>query len=396
MENRRPLLEMTAPPIPMVHIGIIGLGHRGQKAVERYALVPGAEIVALADHRPDNLLTANRLLHDSNRPAAREYLGNSAHRLLLNDKDVDLVYICTEWGNHAQLALMAMAAGKHVAVEVPAAMSISECEMIIQASLHNRRHCMMLENCVYDTFASSVREMANRGLLGDITHCEGAYIHDLSDEVSDRGGLRHYWMARETLARTGNAYPTHAMGSIAFLQSLHRGDRMDSLVSMTSRGLGLHGRVSNTLIHTIEGRTLLLQHDIGTPRPYSRLQTVCGTHGFAQKYPTPTLHLKDMTATLEGDEALGLAATFREQGVAQWFDDGRSKHSPNVMNHVMDCRLIHCLNNGLPLDMDVFDAAEWSAIIELSSLSVSEGSRPVPFPDFTRGNWRTLSRHRFY
>ncbi len=396
MENRRHLLEMTAPPIPLVHIGIIGLGHRGQKAVERYALVEGAEIVALADHQQENLLSANRLLHDSGRPKAREYLGNNAHRLLLANKDIDLVYICTEWGNHAQLALMAMAAGKHVAVEVPAAMTIHECEMLIEGSLNSHRHCMMLENCVYDTFASSVRAMVEKGMLGRITHCEGAYIHDLNREVSDRGGLRHYWMARETLSHPGNAYPTHAMGSIAFLLNLHRGDRMDSLVSMTSCGDGLRGRVSNTLIHTIEGRTILLQHDIGTPRPYSRLQTVCGTLGYAQKYPLPTLRLKDMDTPAEGDNALRLAYTFREEGVAEWFEDGESKHSPNVMNHVMDSRLIYCLRNGLPLDMDVFDAAEWSAIIELSSLSVSEGSRPIAVPDFTLGNWNALSRHRFY
>lgn len=392
----RRLLEMTAKPIPLVHIGIIGLGHRGLKALDRYAIVPGAQIVALADHQETSLQEANRRLAESGRPAAKIYSGNGAHRLLMADADVDLVYICTEWGNHAQLALMAMNARKHVAVEVPAAMTIRECEMLIEASLRSECHCMMLENCVYDTFASQVRVMAHKGLMGSITHCEGAYIHDLNAEVRERGGLRHYWMARETLSQPGNAYPTHAMGSVAFLMNLHRGDRMDYLVSMTSRGEGLRGRVSNTLIHTEGGRTILLQHDIGTPRPYSRLQTVCGTRGFAQKYPLPTLSLKDMETPLEGQAALDLAATFKEEGVAEWFRDGEEKHSPNVMNHVMDCRLIHCLNEGLPLDMDVFDAAEWSAIIELSAQSVSEGSRPVPVPDFTRGNWNVLSEHRFY
>lgn len=393
---RRHLLEMTAPPIPIVHVGIIGLGHRGMKALDRYAIVRGADIIALADHQPKSLEEANRRLRESGRPQATAYCGNSAHRQLMANKDIDLVYICTEWGNHAQLALMAMAAGKHVAVEVPAAMTVHECEMIIQASLDSGRHCMMLENCVYDTFASSVRVMAQKGLMGRITHCEGAYIHDLNHEVDERGGLRHYWMARETLSQPGNAYPTHAMGSIAFLLNLHRGDRMDSLVSMTSRGDGLRGRVSNTLIHTIQGRTILLQHDIGTPRPYSRLQTVCGTLGYAQKYPLPTIRLKEMDTAVTGDKALVLAQSFQERGVAEWFRDGQDQHSPNVMNHVMDCRLIHCLNSGLPLDMDVFDAAEWSAIIELSAQSVSEGGRPIPVPDFTRGNWDVLSSHRFY
>lgn len=396
LDIRRNLLEFAAPPLPTVRVGIIGMGRRGMKAVERYALIDGAEIVALADHKAEAVAEANRLMLASGRDRAREYAGPDGALALIGDAAVDLVYICTDWRSHAPLAVSAMEHGKHVAVEVPMAMTVAECEQLIDTALATRRHCMMLENCVYDDFASATRVMVSEGLLGDITHCEGAYLHDLNSEVEANGGAGNYWMAVDTLSQAGNAYPTHGMGAVALHLGLHRGDKMDYLVAMTNKADGLHGRVSNTLIHTRMGRTILLQLDIGTPRPYSRLQTICGTRGFAQKYPVPTLRLHGMDAVAEGEQALQLTRTFREQGVAEWIDDGKAKGSPNTMNHVMDSRLVHCLRNGLPLDMDIFDAAEWSAIIELSSRSAALGSQPVEMPDFTRGHWQTLGRHRFY
>ena len=389
-------MEFATPPLDLVHIGIVGLGNRGMKAVGRYELVPGAEIVALADPKESTTITANRTLILSGRPEAHTYFGKAAHTRLMQDPAVDLVYICTDWRSHASLATEAMRRGKHVAIEVPAAMTIEECRELIAVSCETGRHCVMLENCCYDTFASATREMINEGLLGEVTHCEGAYIHDLNHEVEAHGGEQKYWMARETLSQPGNAYPTHSIGPIALQMNLHRGDRMETVMSITSAGNGLRGRVNNTLIRTHLGRTILLQHDIGTPRPYNRLQTTCGTLGYTQKYPLPTLQLKGMDTALTGDDALDCCKRFREDGITQWHEDGARKGSPNVMNHVMDCRLVYCLRNGLPLDMDVFDAAEWSSLIELSGLSASLGGQPVECPDFTDGHWQDLDRHRFY
>ena len=392
----RRLLEFATKPLNKVHIGIVGLGNRGMKAVERYELIEGAEIVALADPKESSTINANRTLVSSGRGSANTYFGNSSHLRLMEDKTVDIVYLCTDWRSHFSLAVTAMRHGKHVAIEVPAAMTVDECRQLIKVSFETGCHCIMLENCCYDTFASATRAMINRGLLGDVTHCEGAYIHDLTHEVNRHGGEQKYWMARETLSQPGNAYPTHSIGPIALQMNIHRGDRMKTLVSMTSKGNGLRGRVNNTIIHTELGRTILLQHDIGTPRPYSRLQTTCGTLGFTQKYPLAMVQLKDMDTALCGDEAVAYCNNFKEPSISEWHDDGARKGSPNVMNHVMDCRLVYCLNNGLPLDMDVFDAAEWSSIIELSGLSAQNGGRPVDFPDFTQGHWQDLKSHKFY
>lgn len=392
----RNLLEYAAKPLDRVRIGIVGLGNRGMKAVARYELVPGADIVALADHKETSTITANRILVQSGRPSANTYFGQKAHMNLMDDPSVNLVYLCTDWRSHFDLASMAMMRGKHVAIEVPAAMMVEECEKLIELSAQTGCHCVMLENCCYDTFASATRQMARLGLLGEITHCEGAYIHDLNLDVAKHGGEHKYWMSRETLLQHGNAYPTHSIGPIGLQMNLHRGDRMVSLMSLTSQGEGLRGRVNNTLIRTQLGRTILLQHDIGTPRPYSRLQVTCGTHGYTQKYPIPIVQTEGMDKALIGDEALELCQKYPEENITCWIEDGEKKNSSNVMNHVMDCRLVYCLQNGLPLDMDVFDAAEWSCIIELSDLSAARGGIPVEIPDFTQGNWQVLDGHKFY
>ena len=149
------------------------------------------------------------------------------------------------------------------------------------------------------------------------------------------------------------------------------------------------GDGNTTLIHTAKGRTILLQYDVTTPRPYSRHQTVCGTKGFMQKYPVPCLMLdKYGKAPLSGEQFERMMEQYKHPFTAVIGEEARRKNMTNEMNYIMDYRLIHCLRNGLPLEQDVYDAAEWSCITELSERSVRQGSVPVEIPDFTRGNWK--------
>ena len=275
-----------------------------------------------------------------------------------------------------------------------------------------RRHCMMLENCCYDAFALTTLNMVQQGVLGEITHAEGAYIHDLrkhyfADEKA--GGYHNHWIKLYSQQHTGNPYPTHGLGPVCQWMNIHRGDRMEYLVSMSSRQAGLSayagqvfgasseeaaqsyemGDVNTTLIHTAKGRTILLQYDVTTPRPYSRHQTVCGTKGFMQKYPVPCLLLDEYgKEPLSGEQFERMMEQYKHPFTAVIGEEARRKNMPNEMNYIMDYRLIHCLRNGLPLDQDVYDAAEWSCITELSERSVRQGSVPVEIPDFTRGNWK--------
>ena len=303
-----------------------------------------------------------------------------------------------------------MECGKHVAIEVPAAMNIAECWQLVDTAEKTRRHCIMLENCCYDPFALTTLEMARQGVLGEIMH-EGAYIHDLRSMYfaeESEGGYHNHWGKRYSIEHTGNPYPTHGLGPACQILDIHRNDRMEYLVSMSTHQAGMSeyarkrfgenspearqkyklGDVNTTLIHTAKGKTIMLQYNVSTPRPYSRLQTVCGTLGFAQKYPVPCIALDSHGDTpLEGEALEQVLTLYKHPFSATIGEEAHRKGLPNEMNYVMDYRLIYCLRNGLPLDMDVYDAAEWSCITELSEKSVLNGSIPVEIPDFTRGVW---------
>ena len=396
-------LLLACKPIHLVRIGLIGLGERGLKTLKRYSYIEGAEIRAIADLKQENLQKAITYLKSSNRPEVTCYSANDGWKEICERDDIDLVYICTEWNSHARISIYAMQHGKHVAVEVPAASTLEECWSLVSTAEQTRRHCFMTENCCYDLFALSALEMKEQGLFGDITHLEGAYIHNLrsrlgiesqtATDVSTRN-----WMETCCATHGGNPYPTHGLGPIGWLLNLHRGDRMDYLVSLTSQGEGtdnLLGKINSTLIRTVQGKSILLQFDITTPRPYNRLQTICGTKGFAQKYPIPIFQFEN-AEPITGEAALQEAKLFETSKAAKCWNEGKELGVENEMNYAMDRRLIHCLHKGLPLDIDVYDAAEWSCISELSRISAQQGSIPIPVPDFTNGHWQDLKGFKFF
>lgn len=396
-------LALRCAPLPVVRIGFVGLGQRGMKTLERYTIQQGCAITLMAEIEQERLDAANDVLLRAGRPAARTVCGPEAWRSVCEADDVDLVYICTEWSSHCRMAVCAMEHGKHVAVEVPAAMSVEECRLLVATAERRQRHCFMAENCCYDRFALATLEMAGRGLFGEVTHCEGAYIHNLRETFglapSHSNEAKRRWMERSCASHGGNPYPTHGMGPIGWLLGLHRGDRLDYIVSLTTNGRGpdaMAGRVNTSLLRTVKGAGVLLQLDVMTPRPYSRIQTICGTEGYAQKYPLPTLSTRETGGVLTADEALREAARYETSPASRCWLEGHARHVPNEMNYAMDARLIYCLRHGLPLDIDVYDAAEWSCLTELSEISAREGSRPVPVPDFTNGRWDLLHGHRFY
>ena len=405
------VLNLACPPIPVVRIGFIGLGNRGLLAIERYMHLDGVEVKALCDLREENIALASELLKKHHHPFADCYSMKGAWQEVCGRSDIDLIYICTDWLTHTDIAVYAMQQGRHVALEVPAAMTVTDCWRLVNTAEQTRRHCMMLENCCYDAYALTTLNMVQHGVFGEITHAEGAYIHDIRHHYfadANQGGYHNHWIKLYSQTHTGNPYPTHGLGPICQWLGIHRGDRMEYLVSMSSRQAGLSayaekkfgsdsseagqdylmGDVNTTLIHTVKGRTIVLQYDVVTPRPYSRHQTICGTRGFMQKYPVPCV-LLDMYGKepLEGEMLEAVMNQYKHPFTAVIGEEARQKNMPNEMNYIMDYRLVYCLRHGLPLDQDVYDAAEWSCITELSELSVRQGSVPVEIPDFTRGHW---------
>lgn len=402
------LLNFSLPPMNVVRIAIIGLGNRGLLTLTRYLHIYGVEIKALCEVRQGNLEKGMALMKEANMQPAQGYNGDNGWKDMCQRDDIDLVIICTDWLRHTPMAVYAMEHGKNVAIEVPAAMSVDECWQLVNTAEQQRRHCIMLENCCYDRFALLTLNMAKKGLFGEVMHVEGAYIHDLRKMYfasETEGGYHNHWETRYSTQHTGNPYPTHGLGPLCKILNIHHGDRMEYLVSMSTKQASMTdyaqlkygkesieaqqeymlGDVNTTLIHTTLGKTIMLQYSVSTPRPYSRLHTISGTRGFAQKYPVMCIALDPNPDTpLTGDELQAVMRKYEHPFSSNYGEVAKRKKVPNEMNYVMDHRLIHCLRNGLPLDMDVYDAAEWSCITELSEQSVLNGSKPIPIPDFLK------------
>lgn len=406
-------MGLTCEPLKTVRIAVIGLGMRGEDAVRRLLQIEGVKINAVCDLVPDFVKEANNKITKAGHNPAAEYLGETDWMKVCERDDIDLVYNCTPWNLHTPIAIHAMKHGKHTALEVPAAMTLEECWQLVDTAEETQRHCMMLENCCYDFFELATLNMARNGVFGEILHAEGAYIHDLRELKflkQNEGGYYNFWRLEYSKKHNGNLYPTHGLGPIAQIMNINRGDRFDYLTSMSTKQAGMSlyaadkfgegsaeandiyklGDMNTTLIHTVNGRTLMVQHDTTSPRPYDRLHLISGTKGMARKWPRPAIALEpNAHQYLKTEEYDKLIAQYEHPLVKQIGEKAKKVGGHGGMDFMMDYRLIYCLRNGLPLDQDVYDAAAWSCIVPLSEQSVNNRSGSIDIPDFTRGAWQT-------
>ena len=399
----------AAPKIDTVRIAYIGLGARGVGAVKRMAKIANTKIVALADIAPDKVTRSQTLLEKTpHQPDV--YTGSEdAWKQAVDRDDVHLVYICTPWNLHAPMALYAMEKGKHVAVEIPAALSLEECWNLVETSERTKRHCVMLENCCYGFFELLTLNMARQKFFGKIVHVDGAYIHDIFESLFDRNRRYDLWRLREN-QRNANLYPMHGLGPVSQVLDINRGDQYDYLVSMSGDDFmvkkridhlaakdptfaefsksSFRGNMNTTTIRTKSGRTAMIQHDVTSPRPYSRIHSISGTKGSAQQFPLPA-KISNGHEWLPEKDFKELEKQFEPPIVKKIGELAKKVGGHGGMDFLMDWRLIDCLRNGLPMDMDVYDAAAWSSIIPLSEWSVANRSNSIDVPDFTGGAWKT-------
>ena len=409
-----PMRNFRVPPMQRIRVGVVGVGYRGFGAIGRLVNVPGVELVAICETRKEFL---DRAVAEAKRLTGRSVRafgpGDEAYKALCDWDGVDVIYNTTAWDWHVPISLYAMRAGKHTFIEVPAALSIDDCWELVETAEKTRRHCMQLENCCYGEYELLALNMCRLGLLGELLHGECAYIHDRRWAIHFSEQWQH-WRRRWNVNHAGNQYPTHGLGPICLDLGISRGDRMDYIVSMDGNSRGYASYASEvlpdgdprrslkyamadmnlSLIRTVNGRTIMLQHDVTSPRPYSRLNLIAGTKGVFRAYPK-------LGISIEG-------AAPRD-AVRHAFDDAETERLRNEymhplyrrsgelskkmgghggMDYLMDLRWATSLQEGLPLDMDVYDLASWCAVCELSERSARNRSTPVDFPDFTRGAWR--------
>jgi predicted dehydrogenase len=417
------VLRLASNALPTVRIAYIGLGMRGSGAVERMTHIKGVDIVAVCDMLEDRTKSANETLVKRGFPKAQEFFGEDSWKKVTALPNVDLIYIATDWKHHANIGVQAMKDGKHVVIEVPSALTMDEIWELINTSEKTRKHCMQLENCVYDFFELTTLNMAQKGLFGEILHAEGSYIHNLEPYWED---YWNNWRLDYNKAHRGDIYATHGMGPACLALNIHRGDKMNYLVSMDTKTVGIpafikeksgvdmkdfkNGDHTMTMIRTENGKTIQIQHDVANPRPYSRMYQLTGTKGFANKYPSEGYALdesvvgpdivpnhKKLTAEeyMPDDVKKALMQKYKHPIVVGIEEQAKEVGGHGGMDFIMDYRLIHCLQNGLPLDMDVYDLAEWSCLGPLTEISLDNNSAPVEIPDFTRGGWNKLKMVEF-
>jgi len=404
--NQQTMIGVRFDAKPTVRMGFIGLGGRGMSQLQNFTAVDGVEVVALCDVAPEKTARAQQRLQKAGQQKAAEvYHGSeTAFESLSKREDIDLVCIATPWKWHVPMAVMSLRHGQHACVEVPTASTLDECWALVNTSEQTRRHCVQLENCCYGYNEMLMYNLVHDGVLGELTHAGAAYDHDLRTVLFDQKG-EGAWRRAEHIARDGNLYPTHGLGPVARYLDIHRGDRFEYIVSMSSPALSLAhyrdthlveddprrketyrcGDQNTSLIKTAKGRLITLEHNTTTPEPYDRINMIAGTRGIFRDYP-PRIFVdgagNDEWGPLDPYKAKYEHPYWTRQG-----EIARKLGGHGGMDFIQAYRLIECIHQGIAPDMDVYDAAAWCAPVPLSEMSVAHGSAPMQFPDFTRGSW---------
>lgn len=394
-------------PMDVVRIGFVGCGLQGTEHIKNLLAIEGVELRAVCDIAPEKVANAQQLARAAGKPEPKGFTnGPRDFERLCAEEDLDLVFTATPWEWHVPVMLAAMRNGKHAVTEVPMAQTVEDCWKLVETAEKQRKHCLMMENCCYDRPEMMVLHMLRKGLLGEAMHAEVGYQHDLRAikfETKDEG----LWRRAHATRLNANLYPTHGLGPAAQAMGVNRGDQFDYLVAMAGNSRGLQdfqrehlaeddprrreryvlGDVHTSLIRTRLGKTIYMVHDTNLPRPYARYNVFQGSKGIYMGFP-PRFYVDGQEPAHRYKPLAEFAA---EWDHPLWKADRvvNAKHGHGGMDFLEDLRLIECLRQGTPTDFDVYDAAAWSAMVELTGKSAASRSKPVDIPDFTRGKWKS-------
>ena len=420
--GNKPVWDLQTKPLPKVRCAFIGLS-RGSTHLNSALNIDFAEVVAVCDINQNRAKGAAAKVKAATGKEPAIYMENedSWEQMVARD-DIDVVYISTPWEWHVPMAVKAMECGKHAFVEVSAAVSVDECWKLVDTSEKTQRHCAIIENCCYGEEELFVLNMARQGFFGELKHAECAYIHDLSQGVLWQLGSEGGWRRNYHTFMDGNLYPTHGLGPVAQYLNIGRGDAFKFVVSVSSPEFNLTqyrdaknpnggkhkdekyvcGDMNTSIIKTQLGRTIMIQHDVVSPRPYSRINALSGTQATFFGYPgrlavnpaNPHPSIKGMKLSshswLQDEKLAAFMKANAHPLIKKVGESAKKVGGHGGMDHVMNFRMLDCLRQGITPDMTVYDAADWSAILEISVRSVKDGSMPIHCPDFTRGGWKTI------
>ncbi len=385
----------------LLKVGVIGLGGRGQSQLQLISGMQDVKVLAVCDVYADRIEQGKKIAADA--------IGTQDYHEILGMPEIEAVFIFTDWNSHIPIAIEAMRAGKEVAMEVGGANSVAECWDMVRTAEETGKKCMLLENCCYNDTELTLLHMIRQGVFGELVHCQGAYAHDLRDEIG-LGDVNRHYRQRNFLHRNGELYPTHELGPIATYLGLGRGNRMLSLCAMASKARGLHawlkenradtdlasaqvneGDIVTTMISCANGETILLSHDCTLPRPYSRGGVVRGTKGIWME-DNHSIHIEGKTPQKEGDWSHSWESDekwLKEYRHPLWdaYEEFGNRGGHGGMDYLVLRAFVESVQNATPAPIDVYDTAMLMAITPLTEESVAMGGAPVPVPDFTRGQW---------
>ena len=401
-------MSQDAKPI---RLGFIGVGGRGSYHLDVSLGIEGIEVPAVCDIKPDRLYRAKRWVEESGRPTPRLYGDTPTDFMRLCEKEeLDAVIICTPWEWHTPMCLSAMNHGKHAVSEVPIAITLDEAWSLVETWEKTGKWATIgLEG--FGELA--VLNMIRKGILGDILHAETGYIHDL--RMVKFNPEEEPWRLQHAIKRNGNLYPDHPMNKMLPALDINHGDRMDFLVSMSTKSVMLNayaalnygpdsqyakmkmalGDYNATLIRTVNGKMITLNHDTHTPHPREsyRVQGTKGVYladGTSKKIyiegMSPEEHQWEPADKYLEEYAHPLIRNYSPPPRKGEATRGHGSH--DTQTPITWTRLVAALRENRMPDWDVYDSVSSAAISPLTEASVANKSKPVDCPDFTKGKWK--------
>jgi len=412
--------DYSAPSLETVRCAFIGVGARGSGHARQFAEIEGVEIVAISDLYEDLAKKAGKECKEKgagrHKNIALYHGDKDLWKQMLQDVNPDAVFIATPWTLHAPMAIAAMETGVHAFVEVPIATTIDDMWKLVDVSEKTRKHCMMMENVNYGRDELLFLNMCRQGVIGDILHGEASYIHELRWQMEEEDRGTGSWRTPHYANRNGNLYPTHGLGPVAQYMNLVRTeDNFARLVSFSSPGIGRKayaaknyskdhkwnqlefkgGDINTSIIKTNLGRTIMVQWDETSPRPYSRLNLIQGTKGTLAGFPTRIAleggvegATENHHRWAEGDQLETIYEKYEHPLYKRLGALATKMGGHGGMDFMMRYRIIECLRNGTPLDQNLYEGCFWSAVAPLTEASVAQDGMPQEFPDFTKGGWK--------
>jgi len=413
--------SLDSPKKTKIKIGLIGVGLRGRSSLNLLLNRDDVIVHSICDIDQDAVDQSNALFKKYDKKAPKVFKDNEySYQDLLKQRKIDAVIISTPWKWHFKMAIDAMNEHKYVGMEVGGALNIKECWDLVNTHEQTGTHLFILENVCYRRDVMAVLNMVRKNLFGELIHLECGYQHDLrfvkfndgktvyapGAEFGEKALSEAKWRTQHSIDRNGDLYPTHGFGPVAQMLNINTGNQCDYLTSTASKSRGLHeyivkqggkghpntnidfklGDVVTTVIKTINGETITLQHDTNLPRPYSLGFKVQGTNGIwmdlnnsifiegktkAHNWESDKKYMEEYDHPLwQKYEHLAEGAG---HGGMDWF----------ILND-----FVESVKSNTPASLDVYDCATMSVITPLTEASIKGGGTPQKFPDFTQGKWK--------